>query len=278
MRHSLATTFKNRPKGLRSETPLSDDQIRAVAPSIFADGAHSSRSERYAYIPTSSVLQGLRNEGFAPFMVVQARTLDDGKREHTKHMIRLRHASQINTTEANEIILINSHDGTTSYQMFAGMLRFVCCNGLVCGENISDIRIPHKGNVVDRVIGGAFEVLDGFTRVVEEREAMGAAQLSPDEQTIFAEAALSLKYDPESLTPPPITPAQLLRPRRVADVGPDAWTTMNRVQENMIQGGLVGRSATGQRTRTRAVTSIDTNIKLNRALWMLADKMAKLKG
>ncbi len=278
MRHTLATNFKRQRKGLRSDTPLTDDQIRVVAPSIFADGAHSSRSERYAYIPTANVLQGLRKEGFSPFMVVQARTLDEGKREHTKHMIRLRHPSQINSTEANEIILINSHDGTTSYQMFAGMLRFVCCNGLVCGENIRDIRIPHKGNVVDRVIGGAFEVLDGFTRVVEEREAMGATTLSREEQNIFAEAALSLKYDPEAMAPAPITAAQLLKPRRLADVGPDAWTTMNRVQENMIVGGLDGRAANGRRTRTRPVTSIDTNIKLNRALWMLADKMAKLKS
>ena len=31
--------------------PLSDDQIRTVAPSIFADTPHESRSERYSYIP-----------------------------------------------------------------------------------------------------------------------------------------------------------------------------------------------------------------------------------
>jgi len=36
---------------LRSDYPLSDDQIRAVAPSIFADAPHESRSERYSYIP-----------------------------------------------------------------------------------------------------------------------------------------------------------------------------------------------------------------------------------
>jgi len=38
-------------------------------------------------------------------------------------MIRLRHASQITGTEANEIVLLNSHDGTSSYQMSAGMFR-----------------------------------------------------------------------------------------------------------------------------------------------------------
>ncbi|CAB1371333.1 protein of unknown function (plasmid) [Denitratisoma oestradiolicum] len=79
------------------------------------------------------MLNGLRRGGFQPFMACQTRVRDDGKREHTKHMIRLRHADQIAGREANEIILLNSHDGTSSYQMLAGMFRFVCQNGMVCG-------------------------------------------------------------------------------------------------------------------------------------------------
>ena len=68
---------------------------------------------------TGDVLAGLQKEGFEPFMVCQSRTRIEDRREHTKHMVRLRHASQIVTNEANEIILINSHDGTSSYQMLA---------------------------------------------------------------------------------------------------------------------------------------------------------------
>ena len=82
------------------------------------------------------------------------RVRDEGKREHTKHMIRLRHASQINGAEANEIVLLNSHDGTSSYQMLAGMFRFVCSNGLVCGNTVADVRVPHKGDVAGLVIEG----------------------------------------------------------------------------------------------------------------------------
>lgn len=41
-------------------------------------------------------------------------------------MIRLRHASQIEGREANEIILLNSHDGTSSYQMLAGHSSASC--------------------------------------------------------------------------------------------------------------------------------------------------------
>jgi hypothetical protein len=139
---------------------LSDDQIRAVAPSIFADAPHESRSPWYSYIPTATVLQELRGEGFEPFMVCQTRVRQDGRRAYTKHMIRLRHASQISSREANEIILLNSHDGTSSYQMLAGMFRFACQNGLVCGDTVADVRVPHKGDVAAQVIEGAYKVSD----------------------------------------------------------------------------------------------------------------------
>jgi len=65
----LASRFASHSPALRSDYPLSDDQIRRVAPSIFADAPHESRSERYSYIPTATVLTELRKEGFQPFMV-----------------------------------------------------------------------------------------------------------------------------------------------------------------------------------------------------------------
>ena len=76
------------------------------------------------YIPTIEVLRGLRKEGFEPFMVAQGQSRVEGKAEFTKHMIRIRHAGHVSTRpEANEIILINSHDGASSYQMLAGVFR-----------------------------------------------------------------------------------------------------------------------------------------------------------
>lgn len=274
----LSSRFGRHSPVLRSQSPLTGDQMRAVAPSIFADAAHDSRSERYTYIPTSTVLGGLRKEGFQPFMVAQTRVRDEGKRDFTKHMIRLRHASQINDAEANEVILLNSHDGTSSYQMLAGMFRFVCANGLVCGETVGDVRVRHKGEIVDNVIEGAFEVLNGFEMVREQREGMRAITLDPAEAEIFARAALALKYEPDATKPAPITESQILAPRRVADVKPDLWSTFNRVQENMVRGGLQARTSNGRRQRTRAVQGIDQSVKVNRSLWMLAEEMKRLKA
>lgn len=55
-------------------------------------------------------------------------------------------------------------------------------------------------------------------------------------------------------------------------------TTFSRVRENIFKGGLQGRSRNGRTTTTRAVTGIDQNLKLNRALWVLAEEMRKLKA
>jgi hypothetical protein len=71
----------------------------------------------------------------------------------------------------------HSHDGASGCQMLAGVFRFVCCNGLVVGDVVDDIRIQHKGNIQGEVIEGAFRVLDEFEAVRQHTEAMKALQL-----------------------------------------------------------------------------------------------------
>jgi hypothetical protein len=277
---TLATRFARNTFVVRSETPLAEEQMRQAAPSIFASGKHASRSERYTYIPTIEVLRGLRKEGFEPFMVAQSKSRIEGKTDFTKHMIRMRHAGHVSTRpEANEIILINSHDGASSYQMLAGVFRFVCCNGLVVGTVANDIRIPHKGNIQNDVIDGAFRVLEDFESVDASTEGMKAIELKPEEERAFATAALALRYGErtEGQPPAPITPDQLVEARRPEDLGHSLWTTFQRVQENTLRGGQSGRSVQGRRLQTRAVGSIDRSVNLNRALWVLAEEMRKIR-
>lgn len=270
------TAFRSKTS-TQSNSPLTDEQIRRVAPSIFAEEKHDSRSDRYTYIPTIEVLNALRKEGFDAFFSCQTRVRDSSKIEHTRHMLRLRHSSQIEAKQANEIILLNSHDGSSSYKMLSGVYRFVCANGMVFGDSAHEVRVPHKGNVIDRVIEGAYTVLNGFEAVDAQREGMQLLTLNSGEQAAFARAALSLRYD-DPLKPAPITESQLLATRRLEDRNNDLWTTFNRVQENLIRGGLHGRNANGKSTTTRPVGGIQQNISLNRALWTLGEEMRRLKS
>ena len=256
--------------------PLTDEQLLKFAPSIFAEEKHGSRSDKYTYIPTIEVVNGLRKEGFQPFLATQSRARDENKRNFTKHMIRLRHANQLADKETYEIVLINSHDGTSSYQMMCGIFRFVCQNGMVLGDTVEDIRIPHRGDIVSDVIDAAYSIVDDFDTAKESIETMKSTHLTLPEAEAFAAAALTLKYD--DIEKAPISPVQALSVRRRADEEKDLWTTFSRIQENVIKGGQRGRSVTGKRVSTRPVKSIDNNIKLNKALWVLATQMAALKN
>ena len=134
-------------------------------------------------------------------------------------------------------------------------------------------------------------MIEGSYRIVEDtQKSLGTVQkwnqllLTKGEQSAFAEAAHTLRFaDTEGRKTTPITPAQLLAPRRSEDAGRDLWHVFNRVQENTIAGGLsaIQRDADGRHVRrvsTRQVKGIDADVKLNRALWQLAGKMAELKG
>jgi hypothetical protein len=262
----------------RSKSPLSNEQIQRYAPSVFAAEAHETRSERYTYIPTIDILQGLRAEGFEPMAVGQTRVRDESKRDFTKHMLRFRHAggNMINIgDEVAELVLVNSHDGASAYSLTGGIYRLVCSNGMVVGDETCEVKVRHSGNVLENVIEGSFRVIEDLKQIAPVINEWKGIQLAPRETVAFAEAALDLRWDHGTA---PIDATQLLGARRYEDHGSDLWKIFNKTQENLIRGGLRGRGATGRRLSTRAVGSVTENIRLNKSLWSLTQKMAELKA
>jgi hypothetical protein len=59
----------------------------------------------------------------------------------------------------------------------------------------------------------------------------------------------------------------------VDDLGSDLWSVLNKVQENLMQGGLVRLAASGRRTRTRRITAIREDVRINSRLWDLAEEV-----
>lgn len=264
----------------RGNEPLSDQQIAESCPSVFATDKHASRSERFTYIPTNQLLTKLREHGFEPFEVRQGGSRDEDKRGFTKHMIRMRHASvPMYDGHFREVIALNAHDGTSAIQFLDGVFRTLCTNGIIAG-NFDQIRIRHTGDIIPEVIDAAYTVIDRGREIESTVNTMRQITLSKPEQEIFAEEAATLRFDDEQLKE--VAAVRLNDPNRQADTSNDLWTTFNRVQENLIRGG-VGyrhRNERGEITyrHTRPVRSIDGDVKLNRALFQLASRMAELKG
>ncbi|HXQ22925.1 MAG TPA: DUF932 domain-containing protein, partial [Candidatus Acidoferrales bacterium] len=211
---------------------------------------------KYTFIPTEQVLSGLMRAGFIPVDARQAQARR-ASALHTRHVVRLRRRFETVQLKGSvpEVVLLNSHDGTSAYQLRIGIFRVACTNGLIVSRGAFPAYcVPHRGNVVDDVIDGALQVSERFGSLAEQVERMGRRRLSNDEQIRFAERALMLRFPDPAMTG--IAPSQLLTCRRPEDAGDDLWSALNKVQEVLLRGGLIRHSVGGRLTRTRRITSI----------------------
>lgn len=283
--------FSNGRVALKAQNaPIGLGALQKFTPSVFAAQAHESRSEAFRYVPTAEILEGLQGEGFEVWQAMQGGSGDEGKRGFTKHMLRLRHRSMslVNVGDSiPEIVLMNAHDGTSAYKLMAGVFRLVCSNGLVVKEStFGDVSVPHKGaDIVGRVIEATAEVVRELPMVSEKVREFQALTLSEPEALAFSRAALVARYgeNDDGQSAAPIAPHDALTARRAADRDPTLWNVFNRLQENLTQGGIGyrGQARPGRRApymHTRAVTSVDGTVGVNRALWTLASEMAKIKS
>src|SRR5688572_19543068 len=253
---------------------LTETQLREMVPSVFATEAHESRSSRFVAVPTWEIVQQILAEGFIVTKASQSTARDVTKQNFTRHMLRFERPGvtmRVGDT-VPQALLVNANDGSSAYAMFLGAFRLVCANGLVIPTRTdASIRVKHSGrDVGQKVIDATYEVIDQAKKALDAPEAWSKITLREHEAVAFAEAGRILRYgDAEGKVETPITAEMLLTARRAEDKGMDLWSTFNRVQENVIRGGISARQRTGHRRRvtTREITGIDQDVRLNKALW-----------
>lgn len=272
----------------KNQQPLSETQMRSLVPSAYAIQPYEKMSDRYAFIPTSRVIDALAQAGYQPTEAHQAMVRREGGANYAKHLIRFSSRSFNPTTvgeSALELVMINSHDGSSRYKFMLGVIVFACTNGLIVNDGlVGSINVRHSGNIVD-------DVLEASTKLVQEAPKVEAVitewkslKLTTPEAELFAETVLQVRYDGEAV---PVRPSDVLRVRHYEQREDTLWNVFNRVQENVIQGGIVPRDSYGRRLRdplsyraiprTRGVRGINENLNLNRAIFELAQKFASLK-
>lgn len=65
------------------------------------------------------------------------------------------------------------------------------------GDRLADVRVHHKEPIAERVVAGAYAVLEDFEPVQASRDGMRAVVLDAAELGAFAAAALALNYEPD---------------------------------------------------------------------------------
>jgi hypothetical protein len=107
-----------------------------------------------------------------------------------------------------------------------------------------------------------------FAAVGQWVERMERTRLEEPRRIAFAEEALRLRFPKDRHRR--MNPALLLEARRSEDAGDDVWRVYNVIQENVIRGGLAGRSASNRSMRSRPIKSVKRDVELNTDLWKLA--------
>lgn len=254
-----------------NSTPLTKDDIMKIAPSVYGVTKSPARSDRYKVVEHNHYLDALQQAGFVPFFVAQRRVRQsaDSGPEFAKHIIRLRKEGFIGDN-IPEIVIINSHDGSTPCTIKMGVFRMVCSNGLMVGKDYRNASFRHSGaDLSTRVMAAVESIYTDADRVLQSIETMRGINLDHGQSLEFAKKALDLKYMENGLYAP-IEAKNLLERRRPLDMDFSLWTTLNVIQENLIRGGISGESITGRKVSTRPMTEVSKTADLNSKLWDLA--------
>lgn len=226
-------------------------------------------SQKFGFISSENLVNQLENHGLTLDKVVEMKIRKDkelrqGFQKH-KMLFNTQHKSNEGTLQ---LLVTNSHEGSSALKFQLGFFRLICSNGLVVGSNIvSPISLRHSINQVEFLNDTISMVLNQNTKVFESIDELKQKRFTPETLTKFKNDALNLRgYD--------LNKKGLLLPnftaKRVDDLNDDVFTIMNVIQENMLRTGFVAHDDKGDAVKFRAIKSIDEQNRVNAGLWDLA--------
>jgi hypothetical protein len=249
---------------------LEDIHLQAKAPAIFATQPSENVSGNYTFIPTIVVVNAMRENGWAAVDVKEQRYRDAERKLIAKHMITFQRKELVAKLGeyASEVTILNSHDRTSAFRIGAAIFRFVCSNGLMVSDStLQSVSIRHSGHEVEEVLQASHKIFSNIEGVTERISSMKARKLTVAEQITFAQGAIDLRWENQTQ----IKPDSLLKSFRYEDAGDDLWHVFNRVQERVVRGGFRYVDEKIRLRKVRSVTGLDASIRLNKALWAMAD-------
>lgn len=252
--------------------PVNNDfnKAMAFAPSLTQEFRDKNMiKQKPHYIETVNVIEGLQDQGWEIHSVCEQR---GSNRKVSNHFVKLKHPdftlSNKNSKEGiANILLSNSCNGNSPLDLFLGVYRLVCSNGLVQKTPYFEHSLKHNKSNIERVPQILAGVNDATQRVLHGFEKLKHKELSLDEMMKLANQASKLRFQSNE-----IDIAQLLNVNRSADKGNDLWSVYNRIQENLTRRNLLvdkqGRLLPGIEHDVR------TDTRVNQELFRLVENFA----
>lgn len=257
---------------------LTEKEIKQKAPSVFTKNGLEGLSEKYTHIPTSRVILDMKKLGWE---VIDVKEIKARKRVgFQKHLLIFRNENI--TVESKDgdnvfpqILLSNSHDGTSAFKFQAGIFRMVCENGLVVStEQFGDISIRHMGYTFEELQSQIKEMVERLPSVIEVMNKMKSTPLNLSQKKKFAKKALLSRFSTDEIEGLKIDINDLISPTREEDKGDDIWSVFNVVQEKIIGGGF--NYFNGSKIRkARTIKNFQQDIKVNSKLFETAVEFVK---
>lgn len=236
-------------------------------------------SDKYSFISTLRPLSILAEYNWFPRTVQEVKVRKNARNGYQKHIVTLQQGkgddALVNVgDETAEIILKSAHDGSANFELMGAMRVKVCSNGLIvsAGSIGGHFKIKHIGYTDDAVAKAIEAITDFGPNLVEKVRELKSIGMSDAQQVNFATEALELVNDPSKFVMQPI---DLLAARRLEDKDCNLWKCFNRVQENIMHGGLTRKTLQGKSRKTRAIKNIDRTVDINQALWDLTERTAR---
>lgn len=229
------------------------------------DQKHISRSDRYKVVATREIAARFKELGFVVDSYLEARVRRADRIGYQKHMVRLSNPNLISMHDdiKLQLLVTNSHDGSTSFKMQLGFYRFVCSNGLIVGETFESVRLRHTGDIIEEIDEAIERIVAQTNRLDALISKMKTKEMSPIESAKFIEEAIKLRAIKG------VSDFPVLRPE---DMGSDLFTLYNRVQEMLVTGGVNYRNQNDRTRRLRGVRNIAVLTKINEELFDLATR------
>lgn len=259
--------------------PLTNEQLKAKAPSLFQDQPYHEVSSKYHFIPTIEIIEQLRAENWYPVTVNEAGVRDLSKNGFQQHYVRFQHFSDLINPNANvvELLLFNSHDRSMSFSISAGVYRYICSNGLIIADSVFDsYKIKHLGERENDVIDAVNKITQIKPKLLDKISKFESITLSKNEKESFLQSALPLRFENHLELD---NPNELLKPLRNEDKKDDLYTVLNILQENLLSSKVSGyNKETNRRFTSKQITSISKDVEINKGLWDIAERIASIKN
>ena len=84
-----------------SQAPLTNEQLRELAPTLFTSEPHYEVSDKYHFIPTIDIIEEIKSHNWYPMRVSQAGVKDEAKEGYQQHCVRFRHFEDLLNLQDN---------------------------------------------------------------------------------------------------------------------------------------------------------------------------------